>query len=110
MTTNILKKKIKEVNDYFIAKMISGDFKVIEVLKSRVELKIDNEFKFSIWMISGAEYVSTTAGAGTSDFNLIFSEEEKEKIYNLLIDEYKKVKGSIERAEYERLKAKFEII
>ena len=45
-----MKKQIKEVQDYFKSKMLSSDFVITAVDEFILELIIDNEYKFFIWI------------------------------------------------------------
>ena len=107
MTTTNLKKKIKEVNNYFVAKILAGDFEVNKVQDDKffIKITIDGEFSFNMWMYCGMDMLTTHSGIIT----LYFTKEEKALIYSLLIDEYKNVEKSIKRAEFEKLKAELEI-
>jgi uncharacterized protein YqiB (DUF1249 family) len=41
---------IKKVENYFINKIISGEYKVVEVCDYTLKLTIDNEYKFVLWV------------------------------------------------------------
>ena len=48
--------KIKEIQDYFINKVINGDYEVIKIDKCTTSIKIDNLYEFNMWTGNGKEY------------------------------------------------------
>jgi len=45
-----MKEQIKQVQDYFKNKMLSNDFEITEIEEYRIELLIDHEYNFTIWI------------------------------------------------------------
>lgn len=53
-----MKTQIKEVQDYFINKIVAGDYEVLEVSSKEIgKILIDNEFEFSIWIGTSSKYL-----------------------------------------------------
>ena len=51
-----MEKKIKEIQDYFRAKMLSGDFKITSIDEHTLDLIIDEKYKFVIWVSNSYQY------------------------------------------------------
>ena len=45
-----MKQKIKEVQEYFISKILSGGFDIIKKDEYTFSLQIDKKYNFEIWM------------------------------------------------------------
>ena len=45
-----MKEKIKEVQDYFKKKLLSGQFKVTEISEHLLHITIDGNYTFCIWV------------------------------------------------------------
>jgi len=105
-----IKKSIKEINDYFVEKILNEEFKVKNWRKSSddtVWLKIEiGGYEFCLWNCTGKgePYNST----GECFMELIFTQKQSKAINKMLNriydDKGKKAKELAERAEYERLK------
>ena len=53
-----MKTQIKEVQDYFINKIVAGDYEVLEVNSKHVaEILIDKDYFFSIWIGTSSQYL-----------------------------------------------------
>ena len=53
-----MKTQIKEVQDYFINKIVAGDYEVLEASSKTIgKILIDNEFEFSIWLGASSLFV-----------------------------------------------------
>ena len=85
-----LKSKIKELNDYFVEKLVNGEYKVVESGKYTVVVNIDG-YKFNIWIANGDLKVQTYGQGFNSNFmELVFNSGQKSIIYkNLKRDESK---------------------
>lgn len=101
---------INKVNRYFIDKILSKDFEIINFDTHSAKIKID-QFKFDIWISNKAYGIQCHNDAiSESDFNLIFSKDEKIRVYDIIdsMIDLNKLNDDKERTEYERLKKKFE--
>jgi hypothetical protein len=89
-----MKNKIKEVQDYFKAKILAGDFEVKKVSNHVSCIVVDGEFEFSIWA-----YISFGQWSVDNCMYLgEFTEEEQKKgldIFKKIIegDRLKKLKS-----------------
>ena len=111
MKTAELKSRIKELNDYFVEKLVNGEYEVEKSDKYTVMVNIDG-YKFNIWISNGESYVQTY-GQGFNDnfMELFFNEGQKSIICeNLTRDEKSKMflMEEIEnkQREIEQLKSK----
>lgn len=88
MKTEELKDRIKELNDYFVEKLVNGEYKVKERSSYTVMVNIDS-YKFNIWIANGSSNVQTHGHGFDSNFmDLFFNEGQKSTIYkNLTQDE-----------------------
>lgn len=78
------KQCIEYLNDYFVGKLMTGDYTLNKVDHYLAEVEIDG-YKFSIWLANGVS--SFKCYKGTLSFmDLTFSNDEKEFIHNKLID------------------------
>ena len=59
MKTEELKDKIKELNDYFISKIIEGNYQVIKKESTNITIKVSG-YSFTFWFGSGADYFECT--------------------------------------------------
>lgn len=104
-----MKAKIKEVQDYFINKILSGEFIITEVNKHTLSLLVDNTYKFEIWIANDPENRKTyETGLESYFISLEFSEEqsiELDKILQPHIQEWReKVDLAEKRKQLQRLK------
>ena len=90
MKAEELKSRIKELNDYFVEKLVNGEYEVVESDKYKIMVNV-NGYKFNIWIANGESYVQTY-GQGFKDnlMELFFNEAQKSTIYeNLTRDKTK---------------------
>ena len=82
-----MKTKIKEVQEYFKNKLISGDFKIDEVDQYVLKVTIDDEYKFSLW-IGNWQFNTTRLYDGYYNFIMFdLTEEEGIKLKNIISPE-----------------------
>ena len=103
-----MKTKIKEVNDYFKSKMLSKDFSIIKVDYYTMEILIDNEYKFVIWI--GSLHIPESRKcyiSALSYMDIQFEKEESFKFNEILQPEIIKFRKEIlinqKREELEQL-------
>jgi hypothetical protein len=54
-----MENKIKEVQQYFLDKIVAGDYEVKSSLHPNyVEIQIDGQYNYTIWIGSGVKFVS----------------------------------------------------
>ncbi len=104
-----MKAKIKEVQDYFINKILSGEFITTEVKKYTLSLLVDNTYRFEIWIANEPKSRKTYEIGGEPYFiSLEFSEEqsiELDKILQPHIQEWREKVDLVEkRKQLQRLK------
>lgn len=78
------KQCIDYLNTYFVSKLMTGDYEVEKVDHYTAKVKI-GEYDFYFWMANGDSYFRCYQSA-RSFMDLTFSKDEKEFIYNKLID------------------------
>lgn len=108
-----MKNKIKEVQDYFKAKILSGDFTVVKAEDIIVDIIIDGEFKFSIWankaisfsqwkhndnFIELEPFTQEEHKLGFNVFDPIKAEAEAERLKTTKLEEFNKLKSELENA------------
>lgn len=93
-----MKNKIKEVQDYFKAKILAGDFEVKKVTTRITNIVVDGEFNFAIWAYYSFEQWSYDNCMYLGEF----SKEEQEKGLEL----FRKVieKDRLKKLQSEKLK------
>lgn len=57
-----MKKTILRVQNYFINKILIGDYKVIKIEQYTMKIEIDELYKFCIWIANGKGHVKTYNG------------------------------------------------
>lgn len=109
-----MKEKIKEVQRYFIDKLLNSDFKVINCSEFFLSIKIDNEYVFYIWTKNGPSCRTTDMDSASNRSFIILdmSIEEKTLLYNItepiVYEYYQRKADELEREKYEELKKKYE--
>lgn len=103
---NTMKNKIKEVHDYFKNKVISGDYEVINNKYHTMQILIDSEYPFSLWMANKGYSFGVYSGESNT-MELKFEKEEAEKAYkvaDIIHAKYKRnVLLAIKKRELEEL-------
>ena len=101
-------QKIKEVNDYFVNKLVNKDYEIQITDKHSVTLSIDDLYVFTIWLSNGYKHVCTDVSTTVSFMVLVFTEEQKQIIYDNLCHTYNKNIEQDELELYNKLKTKYE--
>jgi hypothetical protein len=104
-----MKEKIKEIQDYFIGKILSDEFEVINMGEHVIEILVDGEYKFAIWAANTPENRKPYHSAGYEYFiQLKFNEKQALECHSLLkkrIDNYNNITLRKEKeAQYIKLK------
>ena len=87
MKTEELKTRVKELNDYFVEKLINGEYEVEERSSYTVMVNIDS-YKFNIWISNGEMNVKTYGLGFDGNFmELFFNEGQKSIIYKKLMED-----------------------
>ena len=87
MKTEELKDRIKELNDYFVEKLVNGEYEVVESDKYKIMVNV-NGYKFNIWIANGKSYVQTYGQGFNSNFmELFFNANQKSIIYENLMQD-----------------------
>lgn len=113
MKTEELNDRVKELNDYFVGKLVDGSYEVIERGDHTVEVDIDG-FRFNIWIANGESGVKTYFYGFDGNFmRLSFDESQKTKIYRGIVgdDNIQRIMEEIQEAEIalEVLRAKLKM-
>ena len=107
-----IKSKVKEINDYFVAKILNEEFEVVKYERVNETIKLNitiDGFRFCIWDCTNKG--SSYNGCGECFMDLSFTLKQALKL-NTMIKRIKKEKhqkdeDKRDRAELARLKAKF---
>jgi len=109
METKQVKAKLKELNDYFRDKIVAGEYEVTERDTHGQKIKIDGEFVFCLWVCNGSDFLETYGTQNTININ--FRSSDRLKAWTIIkkdrAETVDKEKDEKEKAEFERLKAKF---
>ena len=101
-------EKIKEIESYFISKLVEGNYTVVQFKAPFVMVDIDG-YKFTLWTSNGVQFTSTYKGC-YNFMDLDFSDEQKKSIYknNCKKKEvfYKEFQREIDEKELKRLTEK----
>ena len=92
MKTEDLKDRIKELNDYFVNKLVNGEYEVEKSDKYTVMVNIDG-YRFNIWIGNEGSNLQTYGEGFDSNFmELFFDSDQKSMVYsNLTRDEKSKM-------------------
>ena len=83
-----MEKQIKEVQDYFIKKILNNEFEIVNSTSFEIAILIDEIYEFKIWMANGAHHVNTKTSLYSSFMQLDFSAGQKNIIYKNLYPAY----------------------
>lgn len=107
-----MKNEIEKLNNYFVVKVLQGEYELQKINQYHATIVIDGEYSFCFWIANGA--FSFNCYEGIFNFmSLTFTQPEKElladRFQKLLNDEQNKPEAIEKRkAEYLKLKAEFE--
>ena len=103
-----MKEKIKEIEAYFINRLVEGNYTVDKFEAHFVKVDVDG-YKFTLWTSNGAKFTSTHESS-YNFMDLDFTEEQKKSIYEdnckKRSDFYEKVQREIDEKELKRLTEK----
>ena len=104
-----MEDKLKELNDYFVGKILSGDFELVEFGSYYVTIQIDGKHNFNLWIANGANYFGTydQCGFGTNCMALTFTDEQKQAGYNILQSKFPVAKRNTTLKEIEKVKKEY---
>jgi hypothetical protein len=98
-----MKEKIKEVQEYFKAKLLAGDYVVTEVTSDRVKLLIDGLYKFD-YLFFIYSSIPTSMSNMNSIMDIEFTEEEKNYMIGCFKQQLEDAKKSEKLIEFQKLK------
>ena len=109
MKTEELNDRIKELNDYFVEKLVKGEYD-IEKRNDYTVMVIVNGYRFNIWISNGEMNVKTYGLGFDGNFmELVFNADQKSTIYKNLMSEESRIALMEEienkEKEIERLKS-----
>jgi hypothetical protein len=92
-----MKDRIIEVQKYFKAKLLTGDFKVKSIEQYVICLTIDDEFEFSFWIgnLSIKGSFQSYFGGDINFMSIPFTQKESEKMKSLLSKDIKEFFNNI---------------
>jgi len=98
-----MKEKIKEINDYFVNRLVNGEYIVKESNEHITTVLID-DYRFDVWLSNGPDRVATNISVHNSFMNLDFTPVEQQMIYSNLHNHKLEVKLKQKLDQYEALK------
>ncbi|KKL79997.1 hypothetical protein LCGC14_2009230 [marine sediment metagenome] len=103
-----MKKKIKEIQDYFIAKMLANDFRVIKMSEYTMNILIDDEYSFYIWLSNQPENRKPYHSQGNYFIELNFTKAQCVKLHSVLRKEIMRFQKEVllkeKKKKFEQLK------
>ncbi len=106
-----VKKQLNLLNEYFVNKLIKGQFKVVEIKEHTMSISIDGSFVFNFWVANKAyslELYSMSFIEAANSINLSLNEKEKNQIWSKLNYYIKKYKVDVvlkqKQEQFEQLK------
>jgi len=90
-----MERKIKEVQEYFTAKILADEFEIITKGTHVWEIRIDEKYVFEIWMANIPEYRNPHGTHGNNFMSLPFTEEQSIRLDGLLKERFKKWKREV---------------
>lgn len=104
-----IESKIKEVHDYFKNKIVSGDFTEKNIDSYRMSILVDGKYPFTVWIANGDYGIGTCNSFCDENFMTIkFNAKDKKILWGKIKARISERVLDIEKAEYERLKNKYE--
>ena len=77
-----MKTKIKEVNDFFVQKILNKEYEIKELNDYTTNIIVD-DFKFCIWIANDQQNTRCHLTSQFENFMMLhFTREQQEKIYN----------------------------
>jgi ribulose-5-phosphate 4-epimerase/fuculose-1-phosphate aldolase len=99
--------KIKEVQDYFKAKLLAGEFELIKCTNATISVKVDEHYTFFIWAENNVRN-RELSGLDKSFIDLSFTDNEKQRLDEVIKPIHQKylreVLIAVKEAELEQLK------
>lgn len=107
-----MKNEIEKLNNYFVVKVLQGDYELKKIDHFTATIMIDGEYLFELWIAGEAG----NFGCYSHAFNfmsLMFMIPEKEVLLPIFLNKLKDEENTPEKvakrkAEYEKLKAEFQ--
>lgn len=102
-----METKIKEVQDYFVQKIVSGDYELENFSHPVAKILIDKKYNFSLWTANGYTFFETYA-LYPNFIPLEFTNEQKEIAHKVI---HEKIQEDLEArtiAEIQQLENKIE--
>jgi hypothetical protein len=79
-----MKEKIKEINDYFVNKLVNGEYVVQPFNGLGNTTVLIDDYRFDIWTANDPKHIATNQAVHNSFMHLKFTESEKSIIYSNL--------------------------
>ena len=100
---------LKQVNDYFVNKIVKGQFIVTKIDEHHVSVQINKKYDFVIWTASGVDCIETyNSYSEPNTMNLDFTESEKISIWRRMKKIIKKHNDTVvlerEREQFAKVK------
>lgn len=109
-----MKAKIKEIQDYFIGKMLNNEMEVSDIEEHTLKVLIDGEYIFKIWISNTKDSRTPYNTHGDNFMNLTVTQKQAHKLDAILspiIKEYRENAGlRIKQKQFNQLKKELGII
>lgn len=102
-----METKIKEVQEYFVNKIVKGEYEIENFSHPVAKILIEKKYHFSLWVANGAKYFETYAAY----FNFMpieFTNEQKEIALKVIEDKMREDLEARTIAEIQELENKIE--
>jgi len=103
-----MEQKIKEVQEYFTAKILADEFEITSKTEHTWNILIDGKYKFEIWMANDRDYREPTNMHGGQFMELKFTTAQKHRLDSLLSKRKKEYEEKIllveKRKQFDQLK------
>lgn len=103
-----MKKKIKEVQNYFKSKIIDGDFEIKKISEHTLIILIDSEYEFTMWIANGVNWYEDYRNTAESCFIHLpkFTQAERKKAWSKVYKQINSFKSNVLLAEKRKQLAK----
>ena len=103
-----MKEQIKKIQNYFIEKIVKGEFESTGLDQHYLYITIDGEYNFKLWVCNGSLFLETS---GSDNFiALTFTEEQKEALWPSIQKEIEATKDERNKERIAELEKELETL
>ncbi len=108
-----MEEKIEEVQDYFVNKILAGDFEIEKWTEYVCYIKIDGKYKFNIWVCNEPKETKPCIVHTGYFMDICFTSEQAFCLDSILYPMFKNWKQNVllkeKKEQYEKLKIELNI-